>query len=284
MSKNLKILLFSFLIFSFYFLIFASVLAQSYLPLVPCGRTGQAPCTRCDLFRLADNVIHFILEGLVPPVAAVLFITAGLMIVLAGANPAMYARGIAIFKNTFWGLVIIFASWMIVNTFIQSFGPDKAKGNWFRFTCTDTGITGPGGVGPPPSALCSNPTALAGQYGVPSSPTNASELNQLISCVNSRLGSFIDQSQIYTYERQNDLCNYTRGQPVCGTCAHLVNSCHYGGAGGTTGAQAVDFNATGISEQELYQKLQSISGICNFGYILFEGTSTHVSTRSCTGN
>ncbi|TSC91303.1 MAG: Uncharacterized protein G01um10142_31 [Parcubacteria group bacterium Gr01-1014_2] len=284
-KSAVKLLLFLLLLTTFYLLHSNSVFAApSWWPLVPCGTSANpTPCTRCDLFRLADNVILFILEGIVPPVAAVLFIAAGLMIVLAGANQKFYAMGTTIFKNTFWGLVIILASWMIVNTFIQSFGPDKAKGSWFRFTCKDEVIT-PGG--PPPSALCSNPSALAAQYGVPSSPTNAPELNQLISCVNSQLNNFIDQSQVYTYETDNSnvLCNYTRGNPVCGACAHLINSCHYGGAGGTTGAQAVDFNAVGISEQELFNRLSAVRSECNFGFIKFETDHTHISTTTCAGD
>ena len=280
MSKKSKVLIFLILIFAL-IPIFQVFAAPSWLPLVPCGRTGQVPCTRCDLFRLADNVIHFILEGLVPPVAAVLFIFAGLMILLGGAMPKRIELGKTIFKNTFWGLLIILASWLIANTFIQSFGPDKAKGTWFRFTCRE-GVITPGG---PPPALCSNPAGLARQYNTAYPYNqNAPELNQLISCVNSRLGSFIDQSQIYTYERQNDLCNYTRGNPVCGGCAHLVNSCHYGGPNGTTGARAVDFNAVGISEQELFNRLSAIRSTCNFGFIKFENSHTHVSTVSCAGD
>ena len=260
--------------------IFEVFAAPSWWPLVPCGTSvNPEPCTRCDLFKLVKNVIDFILIGIVPPVAAVLFITAGLMIVLAGASPSMYARGIAIFKTTFWGLVIILASWMITNTFIKSFGPDQIKGSWFRYTCKETVITGPGG----PGNICFRPDLLVQQYNTSSTIKNAPELNTLISCVNSRLGSYIDQSKLYTYERENRLCNYTRGRPVCGACEHEVDSCHYGGASGASGSQAVDFNARSISEQDLYQRLQSISGVCNFGSILFENDHTHVSTKSCAG-
>lgn len=290
-----------FLIFVLSFLIFPLVVsAVDYIPLVPCGLSKEAaqklkaegqgdptidytrPCTRCDAFKLAENVIDFALLGIVPPVAAVLFISAGLMIVLAGANQKLYATGINIFKNTFWGLVIILASWMIVNTFIQSFGPDQVKGSWFKFTCKDK-IIAPGPPGPPPP-ICSDPQRLAQQYNVPFPARNAPELDALISCVNSRLGNFIDQNQIFTFERNNSLCNYTRGNRVCGNCAHRVNSCHYGGPNGTNGALAVDFNERGISEQELFNRLSAIRNQCNFGFIKFETDHTHVSTVSCAGD
>ncbi|MBI2003563.1 MAG: hypothetical protein HYS78_01085 [Parcubacteria group bacterium] len=285
------------LVFLFFPLVVSAV---NYLPLVPCGISqenesafkakgqGQAdwnysrPCTKCDTFRLVDNSIKFALFGVVPPVAAVLFIAAGLMILLAGANPGLYARGTDLFKNTFYGLVIILASWLIVNTFIQSFGPDQVKDSWFSFTCKE-GVITPGG--PPPIALCSNPAGLAAQYDTAFPYNqNAPELNALLSCVNLRLGQFIDQSQIYTYERGNELCNYTRGNEVCGNCAHRVNSCHYGGPNGSTGALAVDFNAIGVSEQELFNRLKAIENVCGFGFILFEDSHTHVSTPSCLGD
>lgn len=295
------------LIFVFSFLIFPLVvLAAEYLPLVPCGLKAQPssggipnwnyvrPCTRCDAFKLAENVIDFILKGVIPPVAAVLFVYAGLMILLGGAMPKRIEHGKTVFKNTFIGLLIILASWLIVNTFIQSFGPEQVKGgSWFSFTCQNSVITpgGPSGPVPPPSALCSNPAGLAQQNNVPfpsgypnTKGVNAPELNRLISCVNSRLGSFIDQSQIYTYELTNPLCNFTRGQPICGNCAHRVNSCHYGGPSGSSGSLAVDFNAQGISEQDLFNRLSAIRNECSFGFILFETNHTHVSTPSCIGD
>lgn len=278
--------------------------AVDYLPLVPCGVSeqneadfkargeGQADwdysraCTRCDAFKLTKNIIDFVLIGIVPVAAAVLFIAGGLVIVLAGARPEWIKNGKNIFWNTFIGLIVIFSSWIIVNTFIQSFGPDQAKDSWFRFTCRGSVITGPSGVSLPPGAACSNPQGLAQFFNAAYPRRNAPELDTLISCVNSRLGGFIDQSQAYTYETENSnvLCNYTRGRSACGACAHSLNSCHYGGPNGTNGSLAVDFNARGISEQELFNRLNAIRGVCNFGFIQFEDDHTHVSTRSCSAD
>lgn len=278
-----------------------SVLAVDYLPLVPCGISSERvtefkakgegdaqwtrydqPCSTCDGFRLAKNVIDLVLYGIVPAIATGLFIIGGLMILLGGASEKWVSLGRTIFWDTFIGLIIIFSAWLIANTFIKSFGPNQIQSSWNTFLCEDETIT------PPGVAVCSNPQQLAQQYSAAFPPNfpqtpgiNAPELDQLISCVNSRIGNFIDQSQIYTYERTNPLCNLTKGDSVCGTCQHTVNSCHYGG---TQGSQAVDFNAQGISEVELYQELSAIYNVCNFGFILFESTHTHVSTQSCAGN
>ncbi|MEK7579788.1 MAG: pilin [Patescibacteria group bacterium] len=287
---NFRFLKFLILI-SFLFFLFSPLIvsAVDYLPLVPCGRKDldnpntpeiEGACTRCDTFRLAKNIIDFVLQGLIPPIAAVLFIYGGLVILLAGARPSWISHGKDVFWNTFIGIVIILASWMIVNTFIQSFGPDKVKGSWFKFTCKDKVIA----PGLPPPPICSQPQTLAQQNKTAFPRRNAPELDQLIACVNSQLGGFIDQSQIYTFERSNNLCNYTRGNQVCGSCAHRINSCHYGGPNGTQGSLAVDFNARGISEQELFNRLDAIRGQCNFGFILFEGDHTHISTISCIGD
>lgn len=304
------------LVLALSFLIFPLVAsAVDYLPLVPCGVSEQnetdfkargegdpnwdysRPCTRCDAFRLTKNVIDLTLIGVVPPVAAVLFIAGGLVIVLAGARPEWVTTGRKIFWNTFIGLIVIFSAWIAVNTFIQSFGPDQARDSWFRFTCRDSVITGPGGISLPPGAACSNPQNLAQYFNVPlpnnfpqTAGVNDPELDALIFCVNSRLGNVIDQNQLFTYERTNPLCNLTRGSLTCGAgaCAHSVNSCHYGGPDGTRGSLAVDFNAVqGVSEELLFRGLRDMRNSgnpCNFGFIKFEDDHTHVSTRSCTGD
>jgi len=297
-----KLLNFLTLVFILSFLVFPlAVSAVDYLPLVPCGLKKQPSgatllnpdgtpynytqsCTRCHAFKLAENVIDFGLLGIVPPVAAVLFVFAGLMILLGGAMPKRIELGRTIFKNTFIGLLIILASWLIANTFIQSFGPDQAKGSWFKFTCKDN-VVAPGGP-TLPDPLCSNPSALAARYNTSPTIKNAPELDRLIACVLSLtpISEKIDQSRLYTYERQNRLCNYTRGNKICGICSHRVNSCHYGGPTGNQGSLAVDFNARGISEQELFNRLKTLKNACNFGFILFKGDHTHVSTRSCVGD
>lgn len=138
------------LVVSLYFFSIASnalALEVDFLPLVPCGLQEQPkgkdpavhdytqPCTTCDFFRLGKNIIDFILY-IVIPIGALLFVIGGLMILLGGAKPELVTKGKTIFWNTFIGLVIIFGSWMIVNTLIKSFGPNQAKNvPWWKFEC-----------------------------------------------------------------------------------------------------------------------------------------------------
>ena len=123
-------------------------------PLVPCGLSQDNPgtpineaksCGRCDLFQLLKNLIDFVIGGLMPPLAVLLFVWAGFLILLSGANPGLYAQGQTIFKNTFYGIMILLSAWMITNTLILSVGARyNNAGNWWQFTCTE-----PAPVSPP---------------------------------------------------------------------------------------------------------------------------------------
>lgn len=149
------------------FLIAGSALAVDWWPIVPCGLNEPAPgqlrlddsyyqsCTNCDLFKLAKNIIDFILMGLMPPVAVLLFVWAGFLILTAGASPGNFNRGTKIFSTTFWGIVIIMLSWMITNTLIKSLvNPDIVNPNtpWWEFQCKETVVTG-GGPTPTPTSV-----------------------------------------------------------------------------------------------------------------------------------
>src|SRR3990167_1986827 len=124
-------------------------------PLVPCGLSQDNPstaidetksCGRCDLFQLLKNLIDFVIGGLMPPLAVLLFVWAGFLILLSGANPGLYAQGQTIFKNTFYGIIVLLSAWMITNTLILSVGSNyNTAGNWWQFTCTE-----PAPVTPPP--------------------------------------------------------------------------------------------------------------------------------------
>lgn len=123
-------------------------------PLVPCGLSQDnpattivesKPCGRCDLFQLLKNLIDFVSYGLMPPLAVLFFVWAGFLILLSGANPGLYAQGQTIFKNTFYGIIILLLAWMITNTLILSIGASyNNASNWWEFTCTE-----PAPVSPP---------------------------------------------------------------------------------------------------------------------------------------
>lgn len=121
--------------------------------LVPCGREGQPACTTCDIFVLASNVINFILFTITPAIAVLLFLIAGFMILLGGANPGLITSGKNIFKTTVYGLLLVFGAWMLTNTILKSLAGnyfDNQDDPWNRVVCvnpTGTGGGTGGGVG-----------------------------------------------------------------------------------------------------------------------------------------
>lgn len=85
--------------------------------------------------------------GLMPPVAAILFVWGGFLILMGGANPGWISQGRTIFWNTFMGVVILSASWLITNTIIRSLGAETITVNgvvtnvaneWWKFECRET--------------------------------------------------------------------------------------------------------------------------------------------------
>jgi hypothetical protein len=270
--------------------------APDWWPLVPCGLNAEPagklgytePCNRCDIFKLLKNLIDFVLMGLMPILATLFFVIAGFHIVLAGGNMSSVARGKQIFWDTVKAVAILSISWLLVNTLIRSLARDQnVASNWWKFECRYTvkAPTRPKPLTGAAAELCKSTAALAKEYGVPAPAKNAPELDALIACVKADpVNQYIDQAQIYTTDRSHPLCNYTRGQPICESCSHSQYSCHYGGQTGDDGSLAADFNAKGISEQELYDKLRQLFTKCNFGYIGFEDNHVHVSTKSCDGN
>ena len=89
-------------------------------PIVPC--TGDDACKLCDLWHLASNIINFISFNLAIPLATLLFVVAGIMFLISGGNQEKVALARSIFTNTVIGLVIIFCSWMLIDTLIKSIG------------------------------------------------------------------------------------------------------------------------------------------------------------------
>jgi hypothetical protein len=102
--------------------------------LVPCGGSGpgENPCTVCDIFVLIQNIINFIWYTLTIPLAILFFIYGGILLIVPGfwgeQSAATYQRGKKILTNTLIGIVIIFVSWLAIDTFIKLLGGKIAAG------------------------------------------------------------------------------------------------------------------------------------------------------------
>jgi hypothetical protein len=100
--------------------IFAAILPQ-------CGYVSGAPpnqfyhpCEYCHLFQLGENIINFIVIDISIPLAAVAFAIAGFIYITAGGNSGKISRAHGIFKNVAIGLIIILASWLVVDVIMKT--------------------------------------------------------------------------------------------------------------------------------------------------------------------
>lgn len=162
------------------------------LPLVPCGRSGQALCTKCDLFQLLKNVIDFIVGALMPALGILLFVWGGFLILLGGARPELVSKGKTIFWNTFLGIMIMLGAWMITNTLIKSVGAKYDTANtWWQFTCVDT----PSGTPPPTTSPTPTPPPAGNCTGVECSDSNLNVCAQNTSanCVETEVNKWDSQ-------------------------------------------------------------------------------------------
>lgn len=154
-----------------------------------------------------------------------------------------------------------------------------------------------------PTAQCSDLPALAASNNVPYPRQQSPELQNLLSCIASRLGQPMPSDggvngyygSLYTFERANEVCNYTRGARTCSaSCAHSQNSCHYGGATGTQGSMAVDLgneaNGNAIVGAAIACGVPAIKARCESAggaFVSCTGgmaTHVHISTAGCDRN
>lgn len=120
---------------------FLSILPAS-AALVPCNGPD---CSLCLFMRMVSDIVLFIVRDITAPLAGLLFLIGGIMMVSAGGNETRFKKGRDVFKSTIIGVLIVLASWAIVNTLITTFGSNVAgfvPGNWWQVQC----------VSPPPAS------------------------------------------------------------------------------------------------------------------------------------
>lgn len=137
MKKIIQTLILLFILAILIIPVFSSAqTAGEWEGLVPCGRSDATgaianPCDFQDFMGLIDKVIKFILFFMAIPIAAIMFVYAGFLLVTAGGEAA-HARTKAkgIFWNALIGLVLAAAAWIIVKTLLSILG---YQGDWIGF-------------------------------------------------------------------------------------------------------------------------------------------------------
>ena len=75
------------------------------------------------------------LKSIVAPLAGLMFLVGGIMIVSDGGSGNRMKKGKEIIKNTLIGAVIALSAWAIVNTLIMAFGSGQISSNWWSVQC-----------------------------------------------------------------------------------------------------------------------------------------------------
>ncbi len=198
--------------------------AFSFWPLVPCGLRVQPtdssgvelpkvptqenpyahdytqPCNQCDLFKLLKNIIDFVLMGLMPPAAAILFVWGGFLILMGGANPGWITQGKSIFFNTAIGVAIISASWLLTNTIIKSLANESVTNPntpWYQLECTVTTVGGDGN--------CSDGIKNGDETGIDTGGRCAVTTGKLYTC-NDKEKCVEDPNGKYDNSTCDDVC------------------------------------------------------------------------------
>lgn len=106
-------------------------------------RTGT-PCQFCHFFVMADGIIDFVLWKIVLPLAVLFLVIGGAFLLTSAGDPAKISRGQLIITSVVWGLVIIFAAYLLVGTVFKFAGladwTESFYKNWwtkgvFEFPC-----------------------------------------------------------------------------------------------------------------------------------------------------
>jgi len=92
------------------------------LYLVHCGQDASCPCEIGDFFAMLARIYNFLVWNIAGPLA-ILAITIGAVVLMTSAgNPAQAGTGKKILWAAIIGLVLVFLSWLIINTILEAIG------------------------------------------------------------------------------------------------------------------------------------------------------------------
>ncbi|MBU4224093.1 pilin [Patescibacteria group bacterium] len=86
-----------------------------FAKLVPCNGPD---CTVCHLFLGVKNIINFLSYNIAMPLAVLALIYGGVMILTSGGSETRRDKGKKAISAAIWGLIIVFASWLIIDTIL----------------------------------------------------------------------------------------------------------------------------------------------------------------------
>ncbi len=100
------------------------------------------PCQFCHFFVMINNTVSFVLIYIIPYVAVLMMVIAGLLFYLGGSKPDLLTTGKKFFYGVLIGLVLIYSSYILVGSFLNVLGvTDVSLTTWsgggpFVINCT----------------------------------------------------------------------------------------------------------------------------------------------------
>ena len=89
---------------------------------VPCGQDASCPCEIIDLFAMVFRVFDFFIKWIVGPLATLMLIIGGIMILISAGNPNLAGLGKKTLYAAIIGLALVFCSWIIINFILTTIG------------------------------------------------------------------------------------------------------------------------------------------------------------------
>ena len=115
-----------FLLFTLLFLAVSPVLGDG---LVPCDGWD---CTSDNLIGMVGSIFDLIALQIVPVLAVIGFVIAGIIMITSGGDPAKFNQGKSAMIAIAVGLIIVYLAWAIVELFIDIIGGEDWTMEFFK--------------------------------------------------------------------------------------------------------------------------------------------------------
>jgi len=112
------------------FFIFSLIPVTADARLVPCGGTDQPPCELCHLFVMFGFIVDMIVWRIMPIIATIMIIYAGIRFLTAMGNPSELEKAKKMFIGIFAGFLIIVLAWSLTVALYAAMGAGTPIGWW----------------------------------------------------------------------------------------------------------------------------------------------------------
>ena len=119
------------------FILLVVPFASEAAGLVPCGNVagGEQPCQSCDVVKLTNNVISWLVM-ILSIIAALIIVYAGAKLVTAGGNTHAMEEAKSTMTNIIIGFIIVLSGWLVVDYGMKALVNDRTFGVWNEVQCT----------------------------------------------------------------------------------------------------------------------------------------------------